>query len=67
MSGEESVEAWFAGLQPCASRLRACRLCACSSLFRLLWENGVISLDSRLTHDLNRIEYFPAWMVGSFE
>ena len=55
MSGDESAEAWFAGLPPYAFRLRTCRLCDSSSTFRLLKENGVISLDSGLMHD------FVAW------
>ena len=64
MSGDESPEVSFAGFQPCACHLRTCRLCACSLPLRSLKENGIISLDSGLTHDLNWIEYFPAWVVG---
>ena len=63
MSGDESAEVWFAGLQPCACRLRTCRLCACSSPFRLMQGNGVISLDSGPIHHFNRIKQFPGWVV----
>ena len=64
MSGDESADVWFAGLQPCACRLWTCRLCPSSSPFRLLKGNGIISLDSGLIHDFNRIKQFPSWVVG---
>ena len=64
MSGDESVEAWFAGLQPCACSLRAFRLCACSSHFWLLKENYH---DSRLQPFVERIirgEPDSSWVTG---